>query len=185
MPLKKILRKKLTPKGRRIENASYRLARVSRKAADAKGIEAYKEQSRLNSNQTEYDRRVKVARYEAGYGPGESVDRNSSSGNDAYSGSSYRIGRGVPKVSEGTGKLKTSWKDEYNVRKLEDSARSAKQPRELASRLKDRMGSAAMDKVRASRPKNKVARAAKSAIGAAALAQLVRLVANEMGKKKP
>lgn len=185
MPLKKILRKKLTPKGRRIEDASYRLARVSRAAANAKGTEAYNERARLNANQAEYDRRVKVARYEAGYGPGESVDRASSSGSDAYSGSSYRVGRGVPKVREGTNALRTSWTADADVRKLETAARSAKQPRELAARLKDRMGSAATAKVRAARPKSKTARVAKGAIGAAALAQLVRLVANEMSKKKP
>ncbi|NCX04465.1 MAG: hypothetical protein EBW68_01630 [Actinobacteria bacterium] len=143
MGIKKVIKKKLTPKGRRMSAAVVRLYGAMADGTSRARSAAAIEQKGIDARLAEYDRRVKVARYEAGYSPGERVDGASKSGGDAYSGSSYRVGEKV-----------------VEFRKT--------RPRSKAEKI-----------VRGA------SRVGKTAIGAAALSQLVNLVAKELGKKKP
>lgn len=192
MGIKKVIKKKLTPKGRRMSAAVVRLYGAMADGTSRARSAAAIEQKGIDARLAEYDRRVKVARYEAGYSPGERVDGASKSGGDAYSGSSYRVGRGVPKVREGTGALRDNWDAQKRISNLNAKADNFRGFRQLESELKTRMGREKVVEFRKTRPRSKAekivrgaSRVGKTAIGAAALSQLVNLVAKELGKKKP
>ena len=126
-----------TPKSRRFSDASLRLYGASRSGASRAKYAADAEQSAINSRVSEYNRRVESARSELGYSPGEPV-RRAVTGTDAYSGSSYRIGRGVPRVPEGTNDLLNNSSAQGRVYSLNRRANEFKGFKELEEDLKRR-----------------------------------------------
>lgn len=186
MGIRKVIKKKLTPKGRRIENAKYRLSRVAHDASSKARGEMWGMERQLGERETEYKKRIEAGRRELGYAPGEPVER-AVSGTDRYSGSSYRIGRGIPRVSEETRALRTTSDEDYKLSQLRKKASSFKSYDEIESRLKQRLRSDATSKFRKTRPLSKtekVLRGGKRAIKGGAIAALAAAVLAEINKKK-
>jgi hypothetical protein len=187
MAIRKVIKKKLTPKGRRISAAVGRLYGAQADGIGRARSSASAEQKAIDKRLAEYNERVRVARYEAGYSPGEAVDGASRSGGDAYSGSSYRVGRGVPKVREGTGELRNNSDAERRIRKLNDRADNFKGFRELESELKTRFKREKVTQFRKTRTRSKTEKALRiggRVIKGGTMAALAAAVLAEINKKK-
>lgn len=130
-------KKMATPKSKRFSDASIRLYRASRSGASDAKYAADAEQRGIDARVSEYNRRVEAARSELGYSPGEPVQR-AVTGTDAYSGSSYRIGRGIPRVPEGTNDLLKNSAAQGRVYSLNRRANEFKGFQELEQELKQR-----------------------------------------------
>ena len=154
MGIRKTIKKKLTPKGRRFAGASLRLYGAMASGASKARSAAEAEQKGIDARLSEYDRRVNAARRELGYAPGEAVER-AVSGTDGYSGSSYRIGRGIPRVQEGTGELRKNSDAESRVRKLNRRADNFRGFAELEDELRTRFKREKVTEFRKTRPRSK------------------------------
>jgi hypothetical protein len=119
-PLGKVT-KALTPKSARIANAASRLYRESHRMDGALGKSSYEIRKNVKASEDAYSAAKSKAYRDLGYRPGEAID-NMRSGTDAYSGSSYRIGRGIPRI--GMSKPLTS-EAEYMARGLERQSEKA------------------------------------------------------------
>ena len=124
-----------TPKSKRFSDASLRLYGASASGRSKAQYAAEAEQRGIDSRVSEYKRRVDAARSELGYSPGEPVQR-AVTGTDSYSGSSYRIGRGVPRVPEGTNDLLNNSSAQGRVYSLNRRANEFKGFKELEEELR-------------------------------------------------
>jgi len=89
--------KALTPKSTRIANAASRLYRESHAVDGALGRASSEIRQGIRASEDAYGVAKSKAYRDLGYRPGEAID-NMKSGTDAYSGSSYRTGRGTPRI---------------------------------------------------------------------------------------
>jgi hypothetical protein len=186
MAIRKVIKKKLTPKGRRFAAASSRLYGAMASGTSKARYAAAAEQKGIDARLAEYDRRVNAARAELGYAPGEAVER-AVSGTDGYSGSSYRVGRGIPRVQEGTGDLRKNSDAEARVRKLNRRADNFRGFAELEGELRTRFGRGKVAEFRKTRTRSKTEKALRiggRVIKGGTMAALAAAVLAEINKKK-
>ena len=133
----------LTPKSVRVAKAVSRLYKASHAVDGSLGRDIYGIRKAIKAGEDAYGAAKSKAYRELGYRPGEAID-HSISGTDAYSGSSYRVGRGTPRIGMSR---PVSSGAEYTARGLERRSGNALWKKgfsgiesELKTRLKTKRG---------------------------------------------